>query len=270
MWGTCDGHPWQPRRCGAHVKASDHALADTLVAIGDDHLILGHRVSEWCGHAPMLEEDLSLPNIALDLIGQARALYTYAAELGAGADEDAIAYLRTDREYRNVLLVERPNGDFAHTMLRQLYFSAYMHPFWAGTAGGSDERLAGIAAKAVKEAAYHVRHCGEWVVRMGDGTEESAVRMRGAVDELHIYTDELFTVTPAMRECIEAGTVPDPADLRPAWDATIRDVFGQAFLTVPAIAFPQEGGRDGRHTEGFGHLLSDLQYMQRAYPGAKW
>ena len=245
-------------------------FADVLVALGDDHLILGHRVSEWCGHAPMLEEDLSLPNIALDLIGQARALYTQAAELGAGADEDAIAYLRSDREYRNVLLVERPNGDFAHTMLRQLYFSAYMHPFWHAAQSSADERFAGTAAKAVKEAAYHLRHSGEWVVRLGDGTEESARRMREAVDELHIYTDELFTVTPAMRAAIDEGSVPDPAGLRDAWDATIRDVFSQAFLTVPDVPFPQEGGRDGRHTEGFGHLLSELQYMQRAYPGAKW
>ena len=245
-------------------------LAEVLVAIGDDHLILGHRVSEWCGHAPMLEEDLSLPNIALDLVGQARNLYGYAAELGAGEDEDAVAFLRTDREYRNVLLVERPNGDFAHTMLRQLYFSAYMHPFWHAAQGSSDERFAGFAAKAVKEAAYHVRHCGEWVVRLGDGTEESAERMRAAVDALHIYTDELFAETPAMRACVEEGIVPDPATLRPLWDATIADVFSQAFLTVPDVAYPQEGGRDGRHTEAFGHLLSDLQYMQRTYPGAKW
>lgn len=246
------------------------AFAQTLVALGDDHLILGHRVSEWCGHAPMLEEDLSLPNIALDLIGQARALYTHAADLGAGADEDAIAYLRSDREYRNVLLVERPNVDFAHTVLRQLYFSAYMHPFWHAAQRSADERLAGTAGKAVKEAAYHVRHCGEWVVRLGDGTDESARRMRDAVDELHIYTDELFTVTPAMREAVEADLVPDPATLRPAWDATVADVFSQAYLSVPEVPFPQEGGRDGRHTEGFGHLLSELQYMQRAYPGATW
>ena len=249
---------------------ADSPLANSLVAIGDDHLILGHRVSEWCGHAPMLEEDLSLPNIALDLIGQARNLYGYAAQLGAGADEDAIAFLRTDRQYRNVLLVERPNGDFAHTVLRQLYFSAYMHPFWHAAQSSADERVAGFAAKAVKEAAYHVRHCGEWVVRLGDGTDESARRMREAVEALHIYTAELFAVTDAMRLCVEDGTLPDPTAMRPAWDATIAEVFGLAFLTVPEVRYPQEGGRDGRHTEAFGHLLSDLQYMQRTYPGAKW
>ena len=252
-------------------------LTDTLVALGDDHLILGHRVSEWCGHAPMLEEDLSLPNIALDLIGQARNLYGYAAELGAPhpqgkqeADEDAIAFLRTDRQYRNVLLVERPNGDFAHTVLRQLYFSAFQHPFWHAAQGSTDERVAGFAAKAVKESAYHVRHCGEWVVRLGDGTDESARRMREAVDALHPYTDELFAVTPAMGSCVEAGIWPDPAAMREAWDATIGEVFGQAFLQVPEVEYPQRGGREGLHTEDFGHLLSDLQYMQRAYPGAKW
>ena len=252
-------------------------LADALVAIGDDHLVLGHRVSEWCGHAPMLEEDLSLPNIALDLIGQARALYGLAVELGAphpqgrgDADEDAIAYLRTDRQYRNVLLVERPNGDFAHTMLRQLYFSAFQHPFWQAAQSSADTRVAGIAAKAVKEAAYHVRHCGEWVVRLGDGTEESARRMREAVEALHPYTQELFTVTPALRECIGRDLLPDPASLRQGWEATIGEVFGLAFLTAPEVPHPQRGGREGRHTEAFGHLLSDLQYMQRTYPGAKW
>ena len=245
-------------------------LAESLVAIGDDHLILGHRLSEWCGHAPMLEEDLSLPNIALDLIGQARNLYGYAAELGAGADEDAIAFLRTDRQYRNVLLVERPNGDFAHTMLRQLLFSAFQHPFWHAAQSSADETVRGIAGKAVKEAAYHVRHAGEWVVRLGDGTDEAARRMREAVEALHIYTDELFAVGPAMRACVEAGIWPDPDAMRDPWRATVDEVFAQAFLTVPEVRHPQRGGREGLHTEGFGHLLSDLQYMQRTYPGAKW
>ena len=246
------------------------ALARALVAIGDDHLVLGHRVSEWCGHAPMLEEDLSLPNIALDLIGQARALYGYAAELGAGADEDALAYLRTDRQYRNVLLVERPNGDFAHTMLRQLYYSAWAHPFWHAAQSSGDAHVAAVAAKAVKEAAYHVRHSGEWVVRLGDGTQESARRMRDAVEALHPYTNELFVPTADWQPCVEAGLLPDLESLRPAWDATVAEVFSLAFLHVPDVPYPQGGGREGRHTEAFGHLLSDLQYMQRAYPGATW
>ena len=219
----------------------------------------------------MLEEDLSMPNMGLDLIGQARNLYAYAAQLeGKGRSEDDLAYLRNDREYHNLLLVERPNTDFAHTMVRQLYFAAFMHPFWEALGSSSDEVLRGIAGKAVKEIAYHIRHTGEWVVRLGDGTEESAERMRNAVEALHPYTDELFTVTNALQTCIDAGLMPDPAKLRLQWQGTIDDVFKQAFLTVPDVPYPQEGGREGRHTEDFGHLLAELQYMQRAYPGLEW
>lgn len=251
--------------------ASNSELIDVLVTLGDDHLILGHRLSQWCGHAPMLEEDLSMPNMALDLIGQARNLYSYAADLeGRGRTEDDFAYLRSDREYRNCLMVERPNGDFAHTMLRQLYFAAFMKPFWERVAAGSDDRLASYAAKAVKEVSYHVRHAGEWVVRLGDGTEHSAARMREAVDALHPYTDELFTVTQPMRKAIEKGIIPDPKDIKDDWMVTINLVFNQAFLAVPEVAFPQQGGREGLHTESLGHLLSELQYMQRAYPGLTW
>ena len=247
------------------------ALANSLIALGDDHLILGHRLSEWCGHAPMLEEDLSMPNMALDLLGQARNLYTYAGELeGEGRTEDDLAYLRKDREYKNLLLVERPNGDFAHTMLRQLYFAAFMQPFWQAATHSKDATIAGFAAKAVKEIAYHVRHAGEWVVRLGDGTEESARRMRNAVEALHIYTDELFTMTDDMARCVEQGLLPDPQAMRDEWKRTINAIFAEAQLTVPEVAFPQEGGRDGRHTEDFGHLLSELQYMQRAYPDMAW
>ena len=247
------------------------ALAQSLIALGDDHLILGHRLSEWCGHAPMLEEDLSMPNMALDLLGQARNLYTYAGELeGEGRTEDDLAYLRKDREYKNLLLVERPNGDFAHTMLRQLYFAAFMQPFWQAATNSNDATISGFAAKAVKEIAYHVRHAGEWVIRLGDGTPESAKRMADAVTALHIYTDELFTVTDDMAACIEAGLLPDPASMRQAWQRTIDEIFDEALLSVPEVAFPQEGGRDGRHTEDFGHLLSELQYMQRAYPDMSW
>ncbi|NKB53518.1 MAG: phenylacetate-CoA oxygenase subunit PaaC [Rhizobiaceae bacterium] len=247
------------------------ALADALITLGDDHLILGHRLSQWCGHAPMLEEDLSMPNMALDMLGQARNLYTYAGELeDKGRSEDDLAYLRTDREYKNCLLVERPNGDFAHTMLRQLYFAAFMQPFWQAATGSKDDTVRGFAEKAVKEIAYHIRHAGEWVIRLGDGTEESARRMGDAVIALHGYTDELFSTTDAMQTCIEAGLLPDPKLLRDDWDQTVEQVFAEAFLTIPEIAFPQEGGRDGRHTEDFGHLLSELQYMQRSYPGMAW
>ena len=252
--------------------SQNQALSRALIALGDDHLILGHRLSEWCGHAPMLEEDLSMPNMALDLLGQARNLYTYAGELeGQGRDEDDLAYLRTDREYKNCLLVERPNGDFAHTMLRQLYFAAFMHPYWGATAEKTtDSKIRGFAEKAMKEIAYHIRHSGEWVVRLGDGTEESARRMQEAVEALHIYTDELFTVTDDLRVCIDAGLLPDPTQMRDSWNWTIEKVFGEALLKVPEVPHPQEGGREGRHTEAFGHLLSELQYMQRTYPGMTW
>jgi ring-1,2-phenylacetyl-CoA epoxidase subunit PaaC len=254
------------------MAVSNEHLFAALLQLADDHLILGHRVSEWCGHAPMLEEDLALSNLALDLLGQARALYAYAGTVeGKGRDEDQLAFLRLERDYRNLLLVERPNGDFAHTVLRQFYFAAYMKPYWDWIAVNStDETLRGIAGKAAKEMAYHVRHCGEWVIRLGDGTEESSARMRAAVEALHRYTAELFTDSPAFGLCMEAGILPARDSLKPAWDATVRMVFDEAGLAIPEIEFPVTGGRDGLHGEEMGHLLAELQYMQRTYPDMKW
>lgn len=254
------------------MAVSNEHLFAALLQLADDHLILGHRVSEWCGHAPMLEEDLALSNLALDLLGQARALYAYAATVeGKGRDEDQLAFLRLERDYRNLLLVERPNGDFAHTVLRQFYFAAYMKPYWDWIAVNStDETLRGIAGKAAKEMAYHVRHCGEWVIRLGDGTEESSARMRAAVEALHRYTAELFTDSPAFGLCMEAGILPARDSLKPAWDTTVRMVFDEAGLAIPEIEFPVTGGRDGLHGEEMGHLLAELQYMQRTYPDMKW
>ena len=247
------------------------ALFQLLLRLGDDHLILGHRVSEWCGNAPMLEEDLAMPNMALDMIGQARAIYQYAAEVeGAGKTEDDYAYLREEREFRNCLLVERPNEDFAHTMLRQLYFAAFMRPYWEAMAESADEILRGIAGKAVKEVAYHIRHAGEWVIRMGDGTEESAARMRVAVETLHPYAMELFETDEVTDALAAAGIAPDPATMRAPWDAVIGEVFGEASLEVPAKVIPASGGRTGFHLEALGHILSEMQYLQRANPGATW
>ncbi|WP_223475362.1 1,2-phenylacetyl-CoA epoxidase subunit PaaC [Oricola indica] len=247
-------------------------LFELLLRLADDHLILGHRVSEWCGHAPMLEEDLALPNIALDLIGQSRALYTYAGEIeGRGRDEDQLAYLRLEREYRNVLLVERPNGDFAHTIARQLFFSVYMQAWWREAVGSADETLAAIAAKAVKEADYHVRHAAEWTIRLGDGTQESSRRMAAAVDALWSYTGELFETDSVTDALAGAGVAPDPAMLKAGWERVIAEVFTEATLDVPdAQAWQQTGGRRGRHGEEMGYLLADLQYIQRAYPGMTW
>ena len=251
-----------------HREPVEEPLLHAVIALGDDHLVLGHRLSEWCGHAPMLEEDLAMPNMALDILGQARALYNYAAELeGRGRTEDDVAYLRTDREYRNCLLVERPNVDFAHTMVRQLYFAAFMQPFWQATITSDDTTLSAIAEKAVKEIAYHIRHTGEWVIRLGDGTEESARRMQAAVDALHPYTEELFRPT---QTSVDIALVPDRAGVRACWEATIGDVFHEARLEIPDIHFPLSGGREGRHGEEFGYLLAELQYMQRTYPGLTW
>lgn len=246
-------------------------LFNALLELADDHLILGHRVSEWCGHAPLLEEDLAMPNMALDMIGAARSLYTYAGEIeGEGRDEDQLAYLRYDREYKNCLLVERPNEDFAHTMLKQLYFAAFMHPYWEAALQSSDETVRGIAGKSVKEVAYHIRHAGEWVVRLGDGTEESAQRMQDAVTELHPYVEELFQMSADAQAAADSGTLPDREAMRTQWTNTISNVFDQAKLTMPEVEYPQLGGRTGHHGEEMGHLLSDLQYMQRAYPNMSW
>lgn len=247
------------------------ALFDAVLELADDHLILGHRVSEWCGHAPMLEEDLAMPNMALDMIGTARTLYEHAACLeGKGRSEDDLAYLRVEREYRNLLLCERPNGDFAQTMLRQLYFAAFMEPYWKAALESSDNVIRGVAGKAVKEMAYHIRHAGEWVIRLGDGTSESAAKMQTAVQELHRYTDELFEESPASAEAVEKGILPARTDMRGEWQRVIDMVFREALLEQPEIGFPQTGGRGGLHGECLGHLLAEMQYLQRAYPGAQW
>jgi ring-1,2-phenylacetyl-CoA epoxidase subunit PaaC len=253
------------------MAADKEKFLQFLLRLADDHLILGHRLSEWCGHAPMLEEDLAMPNMALDLIGQARALYQHAGEIeGKGRTEDDFAYLRHERDYRNCLLAERPNGDFAHTMLRQFYFAAFMEPMWRGITGSADQTLAGIAAKAVKEVAYHIRHAGEWVVRLGDGTEESARRMKAAAEDLAPYVGELFETDDVTEAMAKAGIAPDPASLRPEFDRIAGPVFAEAGLAMPEAAWPQTGGRQGRHGEAMGYLLAELQYMQRTYPGAVW
>ena len=242
-----------------------------LIGLADDHLILGHRLSEWCGHAPMLEEDLAMPNIALDLIGQARALYSYAGDLeGAGRDEDALAFGRMERAYRNLLICELPNGDFAQTMLRQFYFASFMQLFWQEAARSSDATLAAIAAKAVKEAQYHRRHCAEWVIRLGDGTDESARRMAEAMALLSPYTGEFFIADPEACGAVEAGIWPDTQALQPAWQADVEQVFAAAKLVPPATAYAQKGGRSGLHTEAMGHLLAQLQFMQRSFPDMTW
>jgi len=212
-----------------------------------------------------------MPNMALDLIGQARTLYAYAAQLEEkGRTEDDFAYLRSDREYQNCLLVERPNNDFAHTMLRQLYFATFMHYFWEAMHESSNETLSALSHKASKEIAYHVRHCGEWIVRLGDGTDLSAEKMSDAVQALHPYTAELFEVDKARQDGIDQGIFPDHSELQARWLGKIETIFDQAKLTIPDVGFAQTGGRKGLHTEDFGMLLAQLQYLPRAYPGATW
>ena len=247
------------------------SLMTALIGLADDHLILGHRLSEWCGHAPMLEEDLAMPNIALDLIGQARALYSYAGELeGAGRDEDALAFGRLERAYRNLLICELPNGDFAHTMLRQFYFASFMQLFWQAAERSADATLAAIAAKAVKEAEYHRRHCAQWVIRQGDGTDESVRRMAEAVALLAPYTGEFFIADQDIGDVIAGGILPDTQTLQPAWQADIEQVFAEARLVPPKDVYAQKGGRRGVHTEAMGHLLAQLQFMQRSFPDMTW
>jgi ring-1,2-phenylacetyl-CoA epoxidase subunit PaaC len=246
-------------------------LVQYTLRLADTALVLGHRLSEWVGHAPVLEEDLALGNMALDLIGQALALYTYAGEAeGKGRDEDALAYLRDVADYRNLLLAEQPNGDFAVTMVRQLLYAAFAHPFFEALARSKDATLAAIAAKAVKEMAYHLRHSAEWVIRLGDGTEESQRRAQDAFEELWPYSAEMFEVDQVERALIEAGVAVDPASLHPTWNKTIDEVLAEATLTRPRDTFVQSGGRTGRHSEHLGHVLAELQFMQRAYPDARW
>jgi ring-1,2-phenylacetyl-CoA epoxidase subunit PaaC len=249
----------------------DSPLFQYTLRLADNALVLGHRLSEWMGHAPVIEEDMALGNLALDLIGQSRALYTYAGAVeGKGRDEDMLAYCRDAGDYRNLLLVEQPNGDFAATIVRQLLYAAYARPFFAMLAQSKDATLAAIAAKAEKEMAYHLRHSGEWTIRLGDGTDESHRRTQDALDELWPYTGELFEVDPVERALIEAGIAPDPAALKAEWDKTIDEVLDEATLLRPRDGYMQSGGRSGRHSEHLGFILAELQFLQRAYPDAKW
>jgi ring-1,2-phenylacetyl-CoA epoxidase subunit PaaC len=249
----------------------DQPLITYVLRLADNALVLGHRLSEWTGRGPTLEEDIALANLGLDLIGQARMFYDYAGKVEAkGRDEDALAYIRDDRDYRNVLLVEQPNSDFAATMMRQLIYAAFAHPFQQALMHSADETLADIAAKAEKEMAYHVRHAAEWVIRLGDGTEESHARAQAAADELMIYTGELFETDALDRVLIDAGIAPDPAPLRPVFDATIRDVFADATLVLPKPSHFQTGGRNGVHSEHLSRMLAEMQSLHRAHPGAVW
>lgn len=248
------------------------ALFDYLIELGDDHLILGHRHSQWCGHAPMLEEDLALSNIALDLLGQARNLLTYAGEIeGKGRSEDDLAYLRKENEYKNLMLVERQNGDFAQTVIRQLFFSVFMEALWGALANSTDIKLAAIAQKAKKETAYHVRHAAEWTIRLGDGTSESSERINNAIEYLAPNIAEMFTNNDTAHSLIQNGTITSHQTFRSTWDSKIAGIFLQAKLDISKLEVPPvQGARIGRHTEAMGHILAEMQYMQRTYPNSQW
>jgi ring-1,2-phenylacetyl-CoA epoxidase subunit PaaC len=255
----------------ASISVSETPLVLYTLRRADDALILGHRLSEWCGHAPMLEEDMALANMALDLLGQARELFSYAAKVeGRDNDEDKFAYLRDVRQYRNLLLLEQPNGDFAHTLVRQFFYSAFADLYWRAMMQSSDATLAAIAAKSEKESAYHLRHSSEWMLRLGDGSAESRRRAQAATDDLWAFTGEMFTVDDGERGLIEAGIAVDPATLQARWQETVSDIVGEATLSLPKSGWMQQGGRSGRHSEHLGHLLSELQSMPRTFPGATW
>jgi ring-1,2-phenylacetyl-CoA epoxidase subunit PaaC len=255
----------------SNIKISETPLVLYALRRADDALILGHRLSEWCGHAPALEEDMALANIALDLLGQARSLYGFAAEVeGAGNDEDKFAYLRDVRQYRNLLLAEQPNRDFAHTLVRQFFYSAFADLYWRAMMQSRNATLAAVAAKSEKESAYHLRHSSEWVIRLGDGTEESHARAQTAIDDLWAFTGEMFESDEAERGLIDAGIAVDPAGFRTQWLKTVADIVAVATLVLPKSDWMQQGGRHGRHSEHLGHLLSELQSMQRSFPGATW
>jgi ring-1,2-phenylacetyl-CoA epoxidase subunit PaaC len=252
-------------------EATDALLFTYALRLGDDALVLSQRLSEWASRAPEIEEDIALTNIALDLLGQARALLDYAAVVEGGTrDEDDLAYVRSEREFRNVHLVEQENGDFAHTIARQLFFSTYQLFLYEELISSTDELLAGVAAKAVKEAAYHHDHAALWTVRLGDGTDDSHRRMQAAVDRLWPYTAELFDADDVEKSLAAQGIAVDPSTLRPRWVRAINDTFTTATLVIPPTVWTSHGGRRGVHTECFGYLLAEMQYLHRLHPGASW
>jgi ring-1,2-phenylacetyl-CoA epoxidase subunit PaaC len=249
----------------------DSPLVPYLHRLADDRLVLGHRLSEWCGHGPILEEDIALANIALDLIGEATLLLGLAgAAEGAGRDADALAFLRDAGDFRNALLVELPKGDFGMTIVRQLFFSIFSLLQMEALQKSSNAELAGIAAKAAKEARYHVRHSAEWVITLGDGTEESHDRVQGAVDDLWRYTGELFLADDIDRAVAASGAGVDPSTLAAPWRARVDELLRRATLVIPADGYMQHGGRDGRHTEHLSHMLAEMQVLARSHPGATW
>jgi ring-1,2-phenylacetyl-CoA epoxidase subunit PaaC len=246
-----------------------------LLRLGDSPLILAQRLGEWVGHGPVLEEDIAQTNVGLDLLGQARLWLSYAGEVEArfappGRSEDELAFLRDSGDFRNLLLAEQPNGNFADTTARQFLFDAWHLPLLRALARSRDARIAEIAAKAAKEAAYHVERSSAWVIRLGDGTDESHAKMQASIDDLWMYTGEMFTADALELALIEAGIAADVRALEGTWRAHVEEILREATLTTPGPSFMQQGGKRGVHTEHLGHLLSEMQALARSHPGARW
>lgn len=247
------------------------ARFEYLTQLGDDALISAQRLAEWTSNAPELEEDVALANLALDQLGQARLLLSYAGQVeGAGRDEDALAFERGERDFRNCQLVELPNGDFAVTIAKLLFFAAYQRELYGRLRSGTDKRLAAISAKAAKETAYHVDHAALWTRRLGDGTAVGHERMQAAVNEVWPYTHELFDTAGVPAELVESGAAVDPATLREPWLSTVEPVLAESTMERPDDGWAPGGGRKGVHTEAMGYLLAELQYLHRTFPGARW
>ncbi len=254
---------------------SDRILFDYLLRLADSDLVLAQRLGEWVGHGPALEEDIALTNIGLDLLGQARLWFAYAGEVearfeGTGRSEDALAFLRDSGEFRNLLLVEQPNGSYADTMARQFFFDVWHGLLLAGLSGSRDARIAEIAAKAQKEVAYHVERSADWVIRLGDGTDESHARMQAAIDDLWMYTGEMFEADETDRALADEEIGCDLSALARPWHDAVEAVLTEATLNVSSAGFMQRGGRRGVHTEHLGHMLAAMQWLSRSHPGAQW
>jgi ring-1,2-phenylacetyl-CoA epoxidase subunit PaaC len=246
-------------------------IIEYSLRLADTSLILGQRLGEWCGHGPVLEEDIALTNISLDCIGQARGLYGYAAELeGNGKTEDDYAYLRDERDYRNFLLVEQPNGDFGQTIMRQFFVSTFQYYFFGELKNSKDKTLAALAEKSLKEVSYHLRHSSAWVVRLGDGTGESRQRMENAVDSLWLYTGDMFDMDDTDEILLKESIAVNTKKIKPLWDTKVKEVFSEATLAVPENVFMMSGSREGKHTENLGFILAEMQSLHRAHPGAEW
>ena len=247
------------------------AKFEYLLRLGDSSLIIGHRLSEWCGHGPILEEDIALTNIALDFVGNATSLLTYAAQLeNKGRNEDDLAFMRDEREYRNLLITEQPNGDYANTMARQFLFDTYMYFLYEELKSSKDETIAAIATKTHKEVTYHLRHTSQWMLRLGDGTAESHERLQNGINDLWMFTSELFDMDEVDALLIKEGIAADLNKVKTEWEKRVKEVLLEATIQIPTTVFKQKGSREGKHSEHLGFLLAEMQYVHRAHPGDKW